>query len=95
MKEYLIKYSQCADNWATIDSLKLKFKKDNKRKFVEFAKELLLSKHTFSRRLGVIILLKLCDEEEFIDEILAIANTLSAEEEYYVNQEVRRLEEIS
>jgi 3-methyladenine DNA glycosylase AlkD len=29
--------------------------------------------------------LKLCDEEEFIDEILATANTLSDEEEYYVN----------
>lgn len=85
MKEYLIKYSECADNWATIDSLKFRFRKDNKHKFIEFAKELLLSTHTFSRRLGIIILLKLCDEEEFIDEILTIANTLTAEQEYYVN----------
>ena len=85
MKSYLITYSQRADNWSTIDCLKFNFTKENKSKFILFAKELLLSTYTFSRRLGLIILLKLCKDANYIDEILDLSSSLKTEQEYYVN----------
>ena len=85
-KKYLQIYSTKADNWATIDTIKLKIK-NNKTKYFEFAKELCNSSHTFSRRLGVIIMLKILDES-LIDEILKFISIFENETEYYVNMAV-------
>lgn len=85
LKEYLIKYSKQADNWATIDCLKFKFTKENEKQFLSFACELLSYKETFSRRLGVIIMLKLCKNENYTDIILNNIKCLVDEKEYYVN----------
>lgn len=84
-KQYLDKYITLADNWATIDCLKFKFTKDNKSKFIEYAKQLIKSEYAFGRRLGLIICLKLCGENQFSDEIFQIANSLKEETDYYVN----------
>jgi len=85
MKSYLIQYSQKADNWATIDCLKFKFTNDNKQKFIDLAQELTNSSFTYSRRLGLVIMLKLCNDEKYIDKILSISSSLQKENEYYVN----------
>ena len=85
MKFYLIKYSQKADNWATIDCLKFNFTNENKQKFISFAQELITSPFTYSRRLGLIIMLKLCGDEKYIDKILTCSSLLQNEQEYYVN----------
>ncbi len=85
-KKYLETYSYKADNWATIDTIKIKTK-NNKNKYFEFAKTLCKSSHTFSRRLGVIIMLKILDET-LIDEILKFVAIFENETEYYVNMAV-------
>lgn len=85
LKQYLIRYAKQADNWSTIDCLKFKFTKENENDFMKFSTELLRYNETFARRLGVIIMLKLCNNEKFIDEILNNIKILYLEEEYYVN----------
>ena len=85
LKSYLIPYSKKADNWSTIDCLKFHFTKDNSQKFINLSKELLDSPHTFSRRLSLIILLKLLSFEDCTDVCFESLNKLSKESEYYVN----------
>ena len=85
LKSYLIPYSQKADNWSTIDCLKFHFTKDNSQKFINLSKELLTSPHTFSRRLSLIILLKLLSFEDCTKACFESLNKLSKESEYYVN----------
>lgn len=85
LKEYLIRYSKQADNWATIDCLKFKFTKENETDFLNFAGELLSYKETFSRRLGIIIMLKICKNKNHTDSILNNIKSLNNEKEYYVN----------
>lgn len=82
MKKYLLKYSQKVDNWASIDSLKIKTK--DKNNYFEFAKTLCSSPHTFSRRLGVIMLFKELNEKQ-MPETFEIMNSFEKESEYYVN----------
>ena len=57
LSKYLIPYSEKSDNWSTIDCLKFSFSEDNYLKFIKLSKDLIKSKHTFSRRLALIILL--------------------------------------
>ena len=85
LKNYLIPYSQKADNWSTIDCLKFHFTKENISKFIELSKELIESKHTFSRRLSLIILLKLLSFEDCTELCFELFNKLENETEYYVN----------
>lgn len=85
LKNYLILYSQKADNWSTIDCLKFHFTKDNTEKFIKLSKELIESKHTFSRRLSLIILLKLLSFEDCTELCFELLNKLKDETEYYVN----------
>lgn len=85
VKKYLVKYSQMADNWSTIDTLKFNFTVDNKELFFNFAKELIKSGYIFSRRLGLIILLKMTNFQEYSDDILQISDSLKQESAYYVN----------
>lgn len=84
-KKYLETYSKKVDNWASIDCLKFKFTTDNTPLFFEFAKTLLKNEYEFCRRLGIIILLKLCSDKNLIDQILKLLPTLYGEEKYYVN----------
>lgn len=84
-KKYLIPYSQKADNWSTIDTLRFKFNSQNIPKYLEFSRELILSPCTFSRRLALIILLKLTSVIDCTDTVFDILNGLQFEKEYYVN----------
>ena len=85
LKNYLIPYSEKADNWSTIDCLKFKFTKENVYDFITLSQSLILSKHTFSRRLSLIILLKLLSFQDCSDICFELLNNLSNEDEYYVN----------
>ncbi|MBR4745683.1 MAG: DNA alkylation repair protein [Clostridia bacterium] len=86
-KKYLIKYSRCADNWATIDTIKPKITDKNRQDYVSFACVCAKSKHIFTRRLGVILLLKALDEKT-IDKTIEVIKSLYDEKEYYVNMSV-------
>lgn len=83
--KYLVTYSQKADNWSTIDTLRFKFNSTNIQKYLALSKELILSPHTFSRRLALIILLKLTSVIDCTDTVFDILDSLSSEQEYYVN----------
>lgn len=83
--KYLLPYSEKADNWSTIDCLKFNFNKNNIDKFLNLTKELILSKHTFSRRLALIILLKALSFGDYTKECFLLLNTIKDEKEYYVN----------
>lgn len=85
LKSYLIPYSEKADNWSTIDCLRFHFTNENSKNFINLSKELILSKHTFSRRLALIILLKLLSFKDCTDICFDFFNLLKNEEEYYVN----------
>ena len=66
LKSYLIPYSKKADNWSTIDCLKFNFTNENVKDFLNLSKALISSKHTFSRRLSLIILLKLLSDRKSV-----------------------------
>ncbi len=83
-EKYLTIYSQKADNWATIDTIKIKPKKDEVPEYMQYAKKCVKSTHTFTRRLGVIVMLKLVGEDTIAD-ILSTIITMRDEKEYYVN----------
>ncbi len=83
--KYLETYSQRADNWATIDCLKFNFTKDNINKYMDLSNRLLKSPHAFSRRLALIILLKMTSFCDCSDLTFSTLNTLKDEKEYYVN----------
>ncbi len=85
LTKYLIPYSVRADNWSTIDCLKFKFSDITIPKFIQLSKSLILSKHTFSRRLSLIILLKLLSVYDCTDLVFEILDSLHSESEYYVN----------
>lgn len=85
LKSYLIPYSKKADNWSTIDCLKFNFTNENVKDFLNLSKALISSKHTFSRRLSLIILLKLLSFEDCTDICFEFFNLLENEKEYYVN----------
>ena len=86
-QKYLVEYSHKADNWATIDSIKLKITDKNRIEYMTFAKHLLSDSHVFTRRLGVIIMLKALNED-VADDIIGTIKTLKGEQEYYVNMAV-------
>ncbi len=84
MKTYLLKYIKLVDCWAGTDCLKFNVKAENKDKFFTLSKELTKSKLPFERRLGLIILFKLIDDD-YIDEIMKICSEFANEDHYYVN----------
>lgn len=85
LKTHLIPYSERADNWSTIDCLKFNFNKNNIPDFIKLSQSLIHSKHTFSRRLALIILLKLLSVYDCTNLVFNILDSLSSETEYYVN----------
>ncbi len=84
-KKYLDSYVQKCDNWASTDTLKFKISKNNKNDFFNLSKIYIKSKKPFVRRVGLLILLKLLNFEEFTSETLKIADSFFDEKEYYVN----------
>lgn len=85
LQKYLIPYSEKADNWSTIDCLKFNITEENCSNFIKLANQLILSKHTFSRRLSLIILLKLLSVKDCTGTCFEFLNKLANETEYYVN----------
>ncbi|MDD6995513.1 MAG: hypothetical protein SPH68_08480 [Candidatus Borkfalkiaceae bacterium] len=86
MQTRLIAYDKRADNWAATDCIQFTFTSENKEKFFRLAAEMLKdAAHTFVRRQGLIILLKLTAFPEYIGRILRAADSLEGETEYYVN----------
>lgn len=85
LRNYLVPYSEKADNWSTIDCLKFNFTKNNANDFIRLATNLIQSNHTFARRLSLIILLKLLSFEDCTNTCFEFLNQLANESEYYVN----------
>lgn len=85
MKEYLEKYINRIDNWASCDLLKFSINEKNKESYFELSQEYLKSKKTFVKRLGIIILFKFIDDERYISKIFNALNMFHHEQEYYVN----------
>lgn len=85
MEKYLTKYAKKCDNWASTDTLKFKITDKNKQDFFGLSKTYIKSKQPFVRRLGLLILLKLENFDEFTDETLNILKMFYDEKEYYVN----------
>lgn len=84
-KKYLIKLGDSADSWATTDAVKIKPTTKTAPYYIGLAKELITRPKPFSRRLALILLLKLTNFPEFNKEILSISASLQNETEYYVN----------
>ena len=84
MKRYLDVYSKRADNWSTCDLLKFNVK-NNESEFFDLACEYSKSKLTFVRRIGMFILFKFIDNDDYIDKIYDMLNRFEDEKEYYVN----------
>lgn len=84
MKKYLDIYSARADNWATCDllSFDIKGKEEN---FFELVLEYIKSDKPFVRRIGMSILFKYIENDQYIDKIFELLNRFEKEEHYYVN----------
>ena len=85
LKKYLTIYANRADNWASCDCLKLKINDKNKEDYYFFSLELLKSNKPFVVRIGLNIIMKLLNYNEYLDRIFEILNSFKNEKEYYVN----------
>lgn len=85
MRRYLYAFASQADNWSATDCIKFAYLKKDRENFFRLACEFLRDEHTFVRRQGAVILLKLTAFEEYADGILSAAFSLKDEKEYYVN----------
>ena len=81
----LPRYAARTDTWGGTDSLT--FDNGSPEAYLAYAKQWIDSPHTFVRRLGVIVMLKVLHADT-VDEILAALPALEAETEYYVNMAV-------
>jgi len=84
LKHYLDIYSKKIDNWSNCDQLKFDINKNNKDDFVNLAYDYINSPLPFQRRIALIIMFKFINNEN-INLVFEIANSLNAEENYYVN----------
>jgi len=84
-EKYLTKYAQKSDNWATCDLLKFKITDKNKEDYFNLASRFSKSPKPFVRRIGITILFKLVDDNNFIYRIFENLNSFKNETEYYVN----------
>ena len=78
LERELDRFLKYCDNWSSIDTLKLQIKGNEAKKYTT-------SKDTFTRRCGFIIFFKYISEDNYIDEIFNTIDTMTKEEEYYVN----------
>lgn len=84
MKKYLDEYIKKIDNWASSDCLKFNVK-DNEEKYYQLSLEYIKSSLPFGRRVGLSILFKLIENDQYLDKIFNIMNQFENETEYYVN----------
>jgi len=84
MKNHLDKYMLKVDNWASCDLLSFDVK-NQEEKFYNLSLEYIKSEKPFVRRLGLGILFKFIDNDNYIDQIFTIMNMFYDEEHYYVN----------
>ena len=84
-KPLLLRYAAQTDTWAGTDCLT--FTKAPAADYLAFAKPCFASAYPFVRRLGLIVMLKIVDEDT-VDAILAALPALQTEQEYYVNMAV-------
>ncbi|MDD3831634.1 MAG: DNA alkylation repair protein [Clostridia bacterium] len=81
---YLDRYSALADNWATCDLLSFNCV-GREQAYYNVACRYVHSQLPFTRRIGLNILFRLLDNEQYIERILDVVNSLENEEHYYVN----------
>ena len=84
MKEYLDRYVLKIDNWASCDLLSFNVK-NRENEFYNLALGYVKNDYPFVRRVGLNILFKLIDNDEYIDRIFMIMNSFYDETHYYVN----------
>lgn len=85
MTQYLYPYLEKIDNWANCDSLKFKITPHNQDQYLALAEKLTQSPSTFTRRAGIIILLKLVNHDSYLPKIFCLLNNFTDEKEYYAN----------
>ena len=83
--ELLPRYAERTDTWAGTDCLT--FDKGTPEAYLPYAQRWIASPHTFVRRLGVIVMLKVLSTDT-ADKILNTLPSLQDETEYYVNMAV-------
>lgn len=84
MKQYLDDYILKIDNWASCDLLSFNVK-GKEELFYNLSLEYIKSNMPFVRRVGLNILFKLLNYDEYADKIFSIMNSFYDEEHYYVN----------
>lgn len=82
--KYLLYFIDYIDNWATCDTLKFNIK-DHELDYFNLSKELIKSKNTYYRRVGLRILFSFKNNKSYLDRIIKLINSLYLEKEYYVN----------
>ena len=82
-EKYLDKYVLTIDNWASCDTLS--FKNKPHEKLFCLSQKYLTNQKLFIRRVGVDILFTLIDNNDYIEKIFDVLNSLISEQEYYVN----------
>ena len=85
--KYINKLVKYIDSWSVTDTLKFTIK-NHEDEYLEYAKDLIKSKATYERRIGVRILFSYTKSDKYIDQIFSVIDTLKDEEEYYVNMAV-------
>lgn len=85
--QQLLKFAKKCDNWSSCDTLKFNITSQNKTKFFKLAQDFISSAEPFVRRVGFRILFKFIDDEH-IDTILNVCNSMKNEQHYYVNMVV-------
>ncbi len=84
MKKYLDKYVIKIDNWASCDLLSFNIK-GHEKQFYNLALEYVKNDKPFVKRVGLNILFKLINNDEYIDKIFMVMNSFYDETNYYVN----------
>lgn len=84
MKHYLDDYVQGIDNWAHCDLLSFHGINQNKESFLELSDTYLSSDKVFIRRLGLMILFQMLNDENMLDKVFSALLSLKDEKEYYV-----------
>ena len=81
---YLDKFLPYVDNWAVCDIMSPKKLKKDKTRLLDYIKKWTKSKHTYTCRFGIEMLMSFYLDEDFKPEYLKIVSNIHSEE-YYVN----------
>jgi 3-methyladenine DNA glycosylase AlkD len=86
---YVAEFVPKIDNWSVCDSfcIGLKFTKANKERVWEFLQPYLASNQPYEIRFGVVMLLDFYIEDEYIDRVLSLLDSVERED-YYVKMAV-------